>query len=36
MPVAPRPKGKGSQIAYDIMGVGEKPKRRRKKSDKIT
>ena len=29
MPSAPRPKGKASQIAYDILGVGEKPKRKK-------
>lgn len=27
----PRPKGKASEIAYDILGVGEKPKRKRVK-----
>ena len=31
MPSAPRPKGKASIIAYNILGVGEKPKRKIKK-----
>jgi len=28
MPSMPRPKGKASQIAYELLGVGEKPKRK--------
>lgn len=31
MPSMPRPKGKASQIAYDLLGVGEKPKRKKAK-----
>lgn len=31
MPSAPRPKGKASEIAYEILGVGTKPKRKRSK-----